>query len=78
MRIHIILKDSLLVRMYYGETVIVKYYQTLIPKHLVNEVLRNLHADFGRLSGIIQTEIAYRQKHYYPNMAQLIRNWAIS
>ena len=39
----IILKDGFLFRNYYGETGSVKYYQILIPKQLVNEVLRNLH-----------------------------------
>ena len=43
----IILKDGLLFRKYYGETGSVKYYQILIPKQLVNEVLRNLHGEFG-------------------------------
>ena len=41
----IILKDGLLFRKYYGETGSVKYYQILIPKQLVNEVLRNLHGE---------------------------------
>ena len=38
----IILQDGLLFRRYYGETGSVKYYQILIPKQLVNEVLRSL------------------------------------
>ena len=38
----IILKDGLLFRKYNGETGSVKYYEILIPKQLVNEVLRNL------------------------------------
>ena len=48
----IIVKDGLLVGKYYGETGSVKYYQILIPKHLVNEVLRNLHGEFGKHLGI--------------------------
>ena len=36
----IILKDGPLFRKYYGETGSVKYYQILIPKQLVNEVLQ--------------------------------------
>ena len=44
----IILKDGLLFRKYYGETGSVKYYQILIPKQLVNEVLRNIHGEFGK------------------------------
>ena len=74
----IILKDRLLFRKYYGETGSVKYYQILIPKQLVNEVLRNLHGEFGKHPGITKTIIAYREKYYYPNMAQLIREWVLS
>ena len=74
----IILKDGLLFREYYGQTGSVKYYQILIPKQLLNEVLRNLHEKFGEHPGITKTIIAYREKYYYPNMAQLIREWVLS
>ena len=60
----IILKDGLLFRKYYGETGSVKNYQILIPKQLVNEVLRNLHGEFGKHPGITKTIIAYREKYY--------------
>ena len=74
----IILKDGLIFRKYYGETGSVGYYQILIPKQLVNEVLRNLHGEFGKHPGITKTIIAYRQKYYYPKRAQLIREWVMS
>ena len=74
----IILRDGLLFRKYYGETGSVKYYQILILKQLINEVLRNLHGEFGKHPGITKTIIAYREKYYYPNMAQLIREWVLS
>ena len=74
----IILKDGLLFRKYYGETGNVKYYKIRIPKHLVSEVLRSLHGEFGKHPGITKTIIAYRQKYYYPNMAKLIRDWVMS
>ena len=74
----IILKDVLLFRKYYGETSNIKYYQILIPKQLVDEVLRSLHGEFGKHPGITKTIIAYRKKYYYPNMAKLIRQWVIS
>ena len=74
----IIFKDGLPFRKYYGETGSVKYYQILIPKQLVNEVLRNLHGEFGKHPGTTKTIIAYREKCYYPNMAQLIREWVLS
>ena len=74
----IILKDGLLYRKYFGETGNVKYYQILIPKQLVKEVLRSLHGDFGKHPGISKTIIACREKYYFPKMAQLIREWVIS
>ena len=74
----IILKDGLLFRKYYGETGSVKYYQILIRKQLVNGVLRNLHGEFGKHPGITKMIYAYREKYYYPNMAQLIREWVLS
>ena len=74
----IILKDGLLYRKYFGETDSVKYYQILIPKQLVKEVLRSLHGEIGRHRGISKTIIAYREKYYFPKMAQLIREWIIS
>ena len=74
----IILNDGLLFRKYYGETGNIKYYQILIPKQLVNEVLRGLHGEFRKHPGIIRTIIAYRQKYYYPNMAKLTRQWVMS
>ena len=74
----IMLKDGLLFRKYYGESGSVKYYQILIPKQLVNEVLGNLHGEFGKHSGSTKTIIAYREKYYYPKMAQLIREWVLS
>ena len=72
------LKDGLLFRKYFGETGSVKFYQILIPKQLVKEVLRSLHGEFGKHPGIYKTRIAYREKYYFPKMEQLIREWAMS
>ena len=74
----IILKDGLLFRRYYGETGSVEYYQILIPKQLVNEVLRNLHGEFGKHPRITKTIIAYREKYFYPNMARISGEWVMS
>ena len=74
----IILKDGLLFRTYFGETRSVKYYQILTPKKLVIKVLRSLHGEFGKHPGIFKTIIAYREKYYFPKMAQLIREWVMS
>ena len=75
---HIVLKDGLLFRKYFGETGSVKYYQILIPKQLVKEVLRSLHGEFGKHPGIFKTIFAYREKYYFPKMAKLIREWVMS
>ena len=74
----IFLKDGLLFRKYFGETGSVKYYQILIPKQLVKEVLRSLHGEFGKHPGIFKTLIAYRENYYFPKKAQLIREWVMS
>ena len=54
----IILKDGLLFRKYFGETGSVKYHQILIPKQLVEEVLRSLHGEVGKHPGSYKTIIA--------------------
>ena len=74
----IFLKDGLQFRKYFGETGVVKSYQPLIPKQLVKEVPRSLHGEFGKHPGIFETKIAYREKFYFPKMAQLIREWVMS
>ena len=74
----ITLKDGLLFRKHCGETGSVKYYQILIPKQLVSEVLQSLHEEFGNHPGITKTIIAFREKYFYTKMAQLIREWVMS
>ena len=74
----IIPKDSLLFRINFGETGRLNYYQILIPKQLVIEVLRSLHGEFLKHPGIGKTKTVYRRKYYFPKMAQLIREWVIS
>ena len=71
-------KANELFRNYFRETWSVKYYQILIPKQLVNEVLRSLHGAIGKHPGITKTIIAYREKFCYPNMAQKIKEWVMS
>ena len=72
------LKDGLLFRKYDGETGSVNYYEILIPKQLVIDVLRNLQGEFGKHPGITKKLIAVREKCSYSNMAQLIREWDLS
>ena len=74
----IIPRDGLLFRKNFGEAGSVKYYQILIPKQLVEEILRSLHGEFGEYPGIYKTIIAYREKYYFPIMTQVIREWVMS
>ena len=67
----IFLKDDLLFRKCFGGTSSVKYYQILIPKQLVNEVLSSLHGEFGKHPGIAKTKIAYREIFF-----RKWRNWS--
>ena len=74
----IILKDGLLFRKYFGETGNVNYYQILIPKQIVIEVLRSVQRDFRKHPRGTKTVNAYREKNYLPKMAQMIREWIMS
>ena len=64
-------------RKHLGETGSFKYCEILIPKLLVNEVLRSLHGEFGKHPGIAKTTIAYKGKKP-SKMAQLIIEWVMS
>ena len=72
------LKDGLLFRKYFGETESVKHYEILIPKQLLDEVLRSLHGEFGKHPGNTKTIIAYREKYYFPKKVELTRQWVMS
>ena len=56
------LEDGLSIRKYFGETSSVKYYQILISKQIVHEVLRSLHGEIGKHPGNSETIIAYGEK----------------
>ena len=74
-----IFKDRLLFKKKFGETGSVKYHQILMPRQLLNEVLRSLHGEFGKQPGISKTKNAYREKYFFfPKMAQLTREWVVS
>ena len=60
----IILKNGLLFRKYYGETGSVKNCKILIPKQLVNEVLRNLHGEIVKHPGVTKTIMAHREEYF--------------
>ena len=73
-----ILKNGLLFRKKFGETGNVKYYQILIPKQLVKEAFWSLHGEFGKHPGSTKTIMTYKEKYYFPKMAQLTRDWLMS
>ena len=75
---YIILKEGFILRKYYGVADNIKCFQILVPKQLFDEIFWSLHGEFGKYPGIAKTKIAYRQKYYYPNMAQLIRQGVMS
>ena len=62
----ITLKDGLLFRKYYGETGSVKYYQILIPRQLVNEVLRSLTRRIWETSWNYQNDNCLQRKVLLP------------
>ena len=55
-----------------------KYYQILISKQLVKEVIRSLHRIFGKHPGITKAINVCREKYFYPKMAQLTGEWVMS
>ena len=62
----------------YKETGSVKYYQILIAKQLVSEVLRGRHGEFGNHLGITKTKTTHTRNNYHPKKAQLIRKCVMS
>ena len=60
----IVLRYDRLFQKRYGKTGSVKYYQVLMPEHLVDEVLKFLQGDFSRLLGITKTEMAYKEIYH--------------
>ena len=51
----------------------VKHHQVLIPKKFVHEVQWYLQGEIAGHPGVTEIIIAYKEKSYYPNLAQLIR-----
>ena len=56
-------QDDVVIRDYYDETGNVQYRQTLLPKHLVSELLQSLHGMTNKHPGISQTLFEIRQKY---------------
>ena len=71
----IIMKDGVLMRMYYGEGGTVTHNQIIIPKHLVPELLSTLHGKTNKHQGITKMIQECRAKHYSPGLARNFRAW---
>ena len=69
---HIIIKDRLLYRQYFGYTGKVKYFQVLLPKQLVDEFIPQQHGMFGKHPGIAKVFQQCRERYYYPGLAPKI------
>ena len=61
----ILLQAGPLFTKYFGETRSDKYYQNLIPKQLVKEVLRSLHGETGKHPRIDKTLFGYRENNIF-------------
>ena len=70
-----VLKDQSLTRQYYDETGQVKNHQTILPKHLVEELLQDIHFTACRHPGFSKMLQGIRQKYYYPGIAKHVKKW---
>ena len=71
----IVLKDEILTRQYFDETGNVKYYQLLLPQHLLPELLQSLHGTADKQPGISKMLQEIQQRYYYPSMAKHVKKW---
>ena len=69
----IVLKDKIVTRKYYDETGQIKYHQSLLPKHLLKELLQAIHGTVHRHRGIFKVLQEIRQKYYNPGMAKHVK-----
>ena len=71
----IVVKEEILTMQYFDEIGNVKYHQTLLPQHLLQELLQSLHGTAHRHAGISKMLQEIRQRYYYPNMAKYFKKW---
>ena len=73
----IVLKDEIVTRQYYHETGQIKYHQSLLPKHLLRELLQALHGTAPKhVLGISKALQEIQQKVYYQGIAKRVQKWA--
>ena len=73
----IIVKDGILMREYYGECGQVTHHQKLFPEHLITELLKAIHGQKGKHTGITKMIQKCRSKYYYPGLAKRIKQWVM-
>ena len=73
----LIVKDGILMRKYYGECRQVTHHQILIPEHLITELLKAIHGQMGKHTGITKMIQECRSKYYYPGLAKRIKQWVM-
>ena len=71
----IVLKDEIVTRKYYDETVQIKYNQILLPNHLLKELLQAIHGTAHRHPGVSKMLQEIRQKYYYSGMTKHVEKW---
>ena len=68
-------QDVIVIRDYYDETGSIQYRQSLLPKHLVSELLQAPHGTANKHPGFSKMLYEIRQKCYYPRIAKIVKSW---
>ena len=71
----IVIKEETLARQNFDETRNVKYPQSLLPQHLLQDFLQSLHGTAHKHPGISKMLQEIKQRFYYPNMAKYVKKW---
>ena len=74
----IIVKDGILMRKSYGEDGTVTHHQTLLPKHIIPELLSTLHGKTNKHPGITKMIQESWTKYYFLGLARKSRAWVIN
>ena len=66
----LIVINGIPMRKYYGECGQVTHHQTLIPEHLITELLKAIHGRMGKHTGITKMIIECRSKYSHPGISK--------
>ena len=67
---------DILYRQYYNDVVDINELQVLFPVQLKDTLRKSLHGQAGKHPGISKMMQEYRQKNYFPSIANHVRKWA--